>query len=330
MVLKERDFVVYLLIPTSNHNSCIGKVCAQMLYIFWFLHQTTTLLCCHRYLQKLYIFWFLHQTTTSPISGISVPSCISFDSYIKPQPGDALLFLNFVVYLLIPTSNHNGVVINCIYLLLYIFWFLHQTTTHAVPSGSRARCISFDSYIKPQLIWYTGMFIIVVYLLIPTSNHNQDDASHLIHRLYIFWFLHQTTTRRRFSPFPTCCISFDSYIKPQPPVGEDLQHEVVYLLIPTSNHNQNRNWLISSMLYIFWFLHQTTTCGDMFQSLLGLYIFWFLHQTTTSLMMKNIEYCCISFDSYIKPQPNYSSRCSCFVVYLLIPTSNHNTSLCTK
>ena len=55
--------------------------------------------------------------------------CISFDSYIKPQPA-------------------NGVALKFIC------------------------CISFDSYIKPQLITESGWCTIVVYLLIPTSNHN--------------------------------------------------------------------------------------------------------------------------------------------------------------
>ena len=33
--------------------------------------------------------------------------CISFESYIKPQPGQNLTLLQNVVYLLNPTSNHN-------------------------------------------------------------------------------------------------------------------------------------------------------------------------------------------------------------------------------
>ena len=33
-------------------------------------------------------------------------------------------------------------------------------------------CISFDSYIKPQLTIADGKLVSVVYLLIPTSNHN--------------------------------------------------------------------------------------------------------------------------------------------------------------
>ena len=63
-------------------------------------------------------------------------------------------------------------------------------------------CISFDSYIKPQLCLY--LLAVAV-----------------------------------------CCISFDSYIKPQPSSLLRAKENVVYLLIPTSNHN-----LLSALIYI--------------------------------------------------------------------------------
>ena len=56
-------------------------------------------------------------------------SCLSLDSYIKPQ------------------------------LLLILFLLL-------------LGCLSLDSYIKPQLREEFDVFFVVVYLLIPTSNHN--------------------------------------------------------------------------------------------------------------------------------------------------------------
>ena len=56
-------------------------------------------------------------------------SCISFDSYIKPQLLHCACRCHYVVYLLIPTSNHN--------------YYVRASSTH-----------------------------VVVYLLIPTSNHN--------------------------------------------------------------------------------------------------------------------------------------------------------------
>ena len=42
----------------------------------------------------------------------------------------------------------------------------------------------------------------------------------------------QSNTKTR-----TLCISFDSYIKPQLDAARFTQGKVVYLLIPTSNHN---------------------------------------------------------------------------------------------
>ena len=101
----------------------------------------------------LYIFWFLHQTTTLRKQIRQLTCCISFDSYIKPQRYPERWLFVFVVYLLIPTSNHN---------------------------------LSF------RLSWWPW----VVYLLIPTSNHNLRSCVSASRALYIFWFLHQTTTYR--------------------------------------------------------------------------------------------------------------------------------------
>ena len=89
----------------------------------------------------------------------------SFDSYIKPQPW---------------SKNYNEVL--C--------------------------CISFDSYIKPQLCTTSTFLAPVVYLLMPTSNHNY---------------------RNSFSK----------------------RYYVVYLLIPTSNHNSSGRIISPKRLYIF-------------------------------------------------------------------------------
>ena len=69
--------------------------------------------------------------------------CISFDSYIKPQ----------------------------------------QTYASKIKIKS---CISFDSYIKPQLITSVQAPPTVVYLLIPTSNHNLLGMTLRATELYIF------------------------------------------------------------------------------------------------------------------------------------------------
>ena len=272
--------VVYLSIPTSNHNRSLSTLSPRTLYIFRFLHQTTTI-----YPYTIFII-----------------SCISFDSYIKPQLVGRVGIKRFVVYLSIPTSNHNPLFIGFkkqgLYIFrflhqtttlqrgpevtvpLYIFRFLHQTTTRGLLHHPASRCISFDSYIKPQRPGTSKATHRVVYLSIPTSNHNDAPSVAPDFALYIFRFLHQTTTSISSAHTAMCCISFDSYIKPQPAHDRLQLVHVVYLSIPTSNHNFSALLKLSKPLYIFRFLHQTTT---------------------NSFILSFIS-CCISFDSYIKPQ----------------------------
>ena len=141
--------------------------------------------------------------------------CISFESYIKPQQSQYRACLWCVVYLLNPTSNHNKPALLDIITMLYIFWILHQTTTaHTMPCAHIC-CISFESYIKPQHYMIWAITSIVVYLLNPTSNHNTRCTTNVSSLLYIFWILHQTTTRASWQTSKARCISFDSYIKPQ-------------------------------------------------------------------------------------------------------------------
>ena len=127
----------------------------------------------------LYIFWFLHQTTTQVQELRHLLCCISFDSYIKPQ-----LFVN----------QWSGTV-SCISFDSYI-----KPQLLLFHDSPKASCISFDSYIKPQQWSHYYCICRVVYLLIPTSNHNFFED-------YSFWF------------------------------------GVVYLLIPTSNHNYHPIWI---------------------------------------------------------------------------------------
>ena len=207
---------------------------------------------------------------------------ISFDSYIKPQRFRPCLGSRNVVYLLIPTSNHNGWKWHFVFASLYIFWFLHQTTTTSHlsrfldccisfdsyikpqlwdhPPVPHCRCISFDSYIKPQRWYACSDWTTVVYLLIPTSNHN----------------LKKQTTDTDTVVYLLIPTSNHNSIRQQRSV-----HWVVYLLIPTSNHNWESCEVSKILLYIFWFLHQTTTCLSPLIIRNKLYIFWFLHQTTT-------------------------------------------------
>ena len=164
-----------------------------------------------------------------------------------------------VVYRTIPTSNHNSNSLYRIFMMLYIVLFLHQTTTLQLATCLLVGCISYYSYIKPQLLEAHLDNLKVVYRTIPTSNHNYNYDSQTPLALYIVLFLHQTTTFLIISDMKYCCISYYSYIKPQLflllTVGVEscisyysyikpqlychslLQLSVVYRTIPTSNHN---------------------------------------------------------------------------------------------
>ncbi len=274
-------YVVYLLTPTSNHNTANTCKRCKTLYIFWLLHQTTTvclilliLLCCISF--DSYI-----KPQLAGRRKLGAGRCISFDSYIKPQLKTSYAAVSLVVYLLTPTSNHNVAVNVAVFITLHIFWLLHQTTTCWRVWCPVACCISFDSYIKPQPMIRKEYIFLVVYLLTPTSNHNVLLLLLICKVLYIFWLLHQTTTTE-----------------------------------PSSAPVQS--------LYIFWLLHQTTTDIQVLHKAYRLYIFWLLHQTTTAPAAFLLARCCISFDSYIKPQRRARQPFKFRVVYLLTPTSNHN------
>ena len=186
--------VVYLLNPTSNHNSMSSWRTCGMLYIFWILHQTTTTLLMSLYFIRCISFESYIKPQLLCFSGLCLERCISFESYIKPQhryhytlwatccisfesyikpqPKGLFPFVSDVVYLLNPTSNHNPSPSTLEYQRLYIFWILHQTTTLRTEWQVQAR-------------------------------------------LYIFWILHQTTTVAGWCCSSLRCISFESYIKPQ-------------------------------------------------------------------------------------------------------------------
>ena len=165
-------------------------------------------------------------------------SCISLYSYIKPQLHTCFSKFKFVVYLYIPTSNHNSVaslsafvllyififlhqtttgsVNSCVAVRLYIFIFLHQTTTHSMSMSSQVGCISLYSYIKPQLYNRPSSNLPVVYLYIPTSNHNVVSVAPTE---MVVVYLYIPTSNHNLLVYPK------RYFL------------VVYLYIPTSNHN---------------------------------------------------------------------------------------------
>ena len=136
-----------------------------------------------------------------------------------------------VVYLYIPTSNHNPVLTLIISMVLYIFIFLHQTTTVGATAPRPQGCISLYSYIKPQhdsLSLLPATCCISLYSYIKPQQY--DD-------------LVRTATG---------CISLYSYIKPQLILVAVFAPSVVYLYIPTSNHNAGGSFhILPCVVYLY-------------------------------------------------------------------------------
>ncbi len=160
--------------------------------------------------------------------------------------------------------------------------FLHQTTTRRRNRTIRLSCMSFVSYIKPQLQPIFCKKLHVVYRSFPTSNHNSNLSFVKNCTLYIVRFLHQTTTVVilllgmtmlyivRFLHQTTTCRM----------VGEILNKlYIVRFLHQTTTAEQITS--AKAVLYIVRFLHQTTTVTYILFYNLWLYIVRFLHQTTT-------------------------------------------------
>ena len=201
------------------------------------------------------------------------------NGYAPEKSADLIVFIHF--YVLLGTNRHQKEAISAIWLLTAIteYWTGMLRNMYGNHSPS------------------------VVYLLIPTSNHNSRRSPVFHCQLYIFWFLHQTTTLNVPGAFRYVLYIF-------------------WFLHQTTTLGQYKS--VVPWLYIFWFLHQTTTNSREQRMRTRLYIFWFLHQTTTILLIMFPMMSCISFDSYIKPQPYRGRGYLGLVVYLLIPTSNHN------
>ena len=125
------------------------------------------------------------------------------------------------------------------------------------------------------------------------------------------------------SSFLRCLWSF-SYIKPQLLRSTPRSYEVVYGLFPTSNHNLATIWKNKAKLFMVFFLHQTTTIGNIEIICRKLFMVFFLHQTTTTEIWSMREKGCLWSFSYIKPQLPSELMQTSRVVYGLFPTSNHN------
>ena len=187
-----------------------------MLYLIPFLHQTTTgyLLCCFFYRCILFHFYIKPQLRAMFPARIS--SCILFHFYIKPQHSR------------LGSYEAKG----CI-----LFHFYIKPQPCSVVYFGPPSCILFHFYIKPQHLFQKVFFDNVVSYSISTSNHNFEQGAPSILTLYLIPFLHQTTTALKTFLFPSSCILFHFYIKPQPVPNRGKRHLVVSYSISTSNHN---------------------------------------------------------------------------------------------
>ena len=210
---------------------------------------------------------------------------------------------------------------------MYIVLFLHQTTTSTPSAFFKACCISYYSYIKPQLFL---IFIFIQLCCISYYSYIKPQLSFVV------------------VVFPSSCISYYSYIKPQPIFVNQYRGDrcisyysyikpqpcnsmmfflwVVYRTIPTSNHNLL--WHRGASQKVVYRTIPTSNHNflNVIIKLQTLYIVLFLHQTTTIKKLLKLLLSCISYYSYIKPQLLPLQHSSKRVVYRTIPTSNHNFS----
>ena len=110
-----------------------------------------------------------------------------------------------------------------------------------------------------------------------------------------------------------------------PPIK--LVYFVVYHLVPTSNHNHQA---VCTFLFCVVY-HLVPTSNHNLPLLISLirrlFIILFLHQTTTLTPSEFRAISCLSSCSYIKPQQANRATSIVTVVYHLVPTSNHNCFL---
>ena len=209
-----------------------------------------------------------------------------------------------VVYHLVPTSNHNRYSNEYNGLTLFIILFLHQTTTKSGNGKLSFSCLSSCSYIKPQHLMIIYIVRIVVYHLVPTSNHNLDAVQ--VAEACVVYHLVPTSNHNSREIDILCRPVVYHLVPTSNHNGVDNMNRkyiVVYHLVPTSNHNHSflyieRNIVVyhlvptsnhncvsfhaDSTLVVY---HLVPTSNHNFKqdSLLNrlLFIILFLHQTTT-------------------------------------------------
>ena len=164
-------------------------------------------------------------------------------------------------------------------------------------------CLSSCSYIKPQPIcseWRSRFCCLSSCSYIKPQHRNTKGQ------------------------FTVGCLSSCSYIKPQQYEQRQADPNVVYHLVPTSNHNYSCRFVGRRGLFIILFLHQTTTLVVLVNLHLSCLSSCSYIKPQQVTVPEHFGLGCLSSCSYIKPQPILTKGGRGGVVYHLVPTSNHN------
>ena len=129
--------VVYRTIPTSNHNLLCRLLHLLVLYIVLFLHQTTTCAMSAVIFDSCISYYSYIKPQPSHHFQVDGSGCISYYSYIKPQPELATRCFNEVVYRTIPTSNHN---------VLAIIFVSRSVVYRTIPTSNHNYILSLNYY----------------------------------------------------------------------------------------------------------------------------------------------------------------------------------------
>ena len=149
-------------------------------------------------------------------------------------------------------------VTNVMCCISFVFYIKPQPDFNRRKSNNS--CISFVFYIKPQLLFLFLCSFSVVYLSFSTSNHNRKAGLLLV--LAVVYLSFSTSNHNQLSillhKFPVVYLSFST--SNHNSINKSMNERlVVYLSFSTSNHNSSFNTGGLNLLYIFRFLHQTTT-----------------------------------------------------------------------
>ena len=164
---------------------------------------------------------------------------------------------------------------------MFLILYLHQTTTSSYSVRSNICCFLSCIYIKPQHL--NTLITLLELFLILYLHQTTTPLVILITRLscflsciYIKPQLPANNADLRFGCFLSCI-----YIKPQLTNLLILMIFVVSYLVSTSNHNVRKCELVSHLLFLILYLHQTTTERMLMITQRGLFLILYLHQTTT-------------------------------------------------